>query len=73
MTYIIYPERRSISFRQIEVWFTDAVANNEIAPEYFSAKSEAEMAAALSDAGLITVGARQSDDHLRNEYDNHAS
>jgi hypothetical protein len=72
MTYIIYPEYRNVSAADIAMWFSDAVESGEIAPEYFGAKTEAEMAAALSDAGLITVGRPRSDGHLLNEYENHS-
>ncbi len=53
---IIWPERRWISAKQIESWFADGVTNNEIDPGYLHAKTTREMAAALSDAGIITLG-----------------
>ncbi len=53
---IVWPERRWVSAKQIASWFADGVANNEIDPEYLDAKTTQEMAAALSDAGMITLG-----------------
>lgn len=54
--YINYPEKRYVSAKTIAIWYKDAVANGEIAPCYFNAKSHGEMAAALQDAGIITLG-----------------
>ncbi len=54
---LIYPEQRRVSDDTIRQWYADAVANNEIAPEYkgFEKHDVMKMAAALSDAGIITV------------------
>jgi hypothetical protein len=54
--YIVWPEERWVQRNQIVTWFADAVANQQIAPERLSARTPMEMAHALSDAGLITVG-----------------
>jgi hypothetical protein len=54
--YIVYPERRYISAARIHAWYKDAVANGEIAEEHCNAKTHQEMADALSDAGIITLG-----------------
>ena len=53
---IIWPERRFVSAEQIESWFADAVANNEIAPDRLSVKTIREKAEALDDTGMITLG-----------------
>lgn len=54
--YIVYPEQRWVSLEQLQTWFTDAVANGSIAPEYLSAKGVEDMGMALDDAGVITLG-----------------
>jgi hypothetical protein len=52
---IIWPERRTVSADKIETWYSDALANNEIAEAYKAAKTADDMAAALHDAGIITL------------------
>ena len=54
--FIIWPERKWVSEEKIATWFSDAVANDLIAPHYLSAKTTEEMAKALDDAGYLTVG-----------------
>lgn len=54
--YIVYPERRYVRASQIHTWYDDAVANGEIDQCYLNAKTHNEMAEALSDAGIITLG-----------------
>ena len=54
--FIIWPEKRWVSEEKITTWFSDAVANGRIAPHYLRAKTTEEMAAALDDAGYLTVG-----------------
>lgn len=58
---ILYPDRRIISAMTINIWYSDAVANNEVAKEYFGiADTEPyQQALALHDAGIITLAARQ--------------
>lgn len=55
---LIYPERRVVSNETIATWYADAIANNEIGPDYkgFEKHEIRKMAMALSDAGKITVG-----------------
>ena len=53
---IIWPERRSVSTSQIEGWYDDAVANGEIDDDYLDAETVDRKAAALDDAGIITLG-----------------
>jgi hypothetical protein len=54
--WIIWPENRFVSENQMKTWYFDAVANNEISREYLDLKDVSKMAAALNDAGLITLG-----------------
>ena len=54
--YIVYPEVRFVSDRQIESWYADAVANDEIASEYLYAHDLQTKARGLSDSGVITLG-----------------
>lgn len=54
--YIIYPERRIVDDETIEMWYIDALANREIAEEYLHAKTIDQMARALDDAGIVTLG-----------------
>ncbi len=56
---LVYPEKRVVSNETIAQWYRDAVANDEIAPDYLSTEKHPtvrDMAAALMDAGIITVG-----------------
>lgn len=55
-TYLIWPERKIVSDEWIETQFADAISNSYIPPERISAKDVMEMARALDDAGLITLG-----------------
>jgi hypothetical protein len=54
--YIVYPEKRWVTAKQIHTWFEDALDNGEIADEYTAAKTAVERAKALDDAGLLTQG-----------------
>ena len=54
--YTIWPEERWVQRDQIMMWFADAVINQQIASERLGAQTPMEMAHALSDAGLITMG-----------------
>ena len=71
--YIIWPEERWVKRDQIITWFTDAVANMQIAPGRLRAETSMEMASALDDAGLITLGIPHMNKHTpgpwRIEYD----
>lgn len=56
---LVYPEKRVVSNATIATWYSDAVANNQIAQDYLSTEKHPtirDMAAALMDAGIITVG-----------------
>ena len=55
-TFLVWPQRGFVDYCTIETWFLDAVANNQIGPEHFRARTEHEMALALQDAGLVTLG-----------------
>jgi hypothetical protein len=50
---IIWPERRTISAAQIELWYIDATANGDIDHDHFTVEAKA---VALDDAGYITLG-----------------
>lgn len=54
--YIIWPQKQWVKAAQIEVWFDDAVANEEIAEDRKDAYTISEKADALADAGIITRG-----------------
>jgi hypothetical protein len=53
--HILYPEDRLVSDDQIESWFMDALADNEIGPDYRDARTPDEMAEALEDMGFISL------------------
>jgi len=55
---LVYPEKRVVSDETIAMWYADAVANNDIGPDYkgFEKHEIRNMASALMDAGIITVG-----------------
>ena len=55
-TYILWPEQRWVPEGTLRMWYSDAVANREIADEYLDAHDLQTMRRALSDAGLITLG-----------------
>lgn len=55
-TFIIWPERRWVSRETIATWYADAVANQEVAPPFAPDHDTAAQAAALDDAGKITLG-----------------
>ncbi len=62
---IIWPDRRTLTAKQIETWYGDADANGELCPEDVydhrelrRAPTPAEMAMALHSAGLITLARR---------------
>lgn len=59
--FLIYPEPRHISDEEIAAWYADAVANKAVDHSLRHAKTPAEMAAALEDAGLITLGTPNKD------------
>lgn len=52
--YIIYPDKRWVSAKQIRLWYEDLVADKRI--DAVSVKSHNAMAKALDDAGFITLG-----------------
>lgn len=54
--YIIYPEQRWIDDTKLAMWYSDACTNGEVDDEYMGATTIKRMAAALSDAGIITLG-----------------
>lgn len=59
MFFILWPEVKSVSDKQIEVWFDDAVANGEIEfPE--DGYNVEEKAKALHSNGVITLAASVS-------------
>ncbi len=61
--YLIYPEKRTVSADWIWRQYQDACENCEIADEFLDLKPPMyhEMAMAMSDAGLITVGRRKNE------------
>jgi len=56
--YIIWPERRFVSEETIAMWFSDALANEEIDAELARVTDPEMMARELHYAGLITLGRR---------------
>ncbi len=54
---IVWPECRFVSANQIKVWYHDGVANGDIGRDYLGLEDVSKMAAALHDAGTITLGA----------------
>jgi hypothetical protein len=56
MIYIVWPEKRYVTDEQINVWYEDAVANDEIDAPYLDAKTPEAKAEALEDAGLLSIG-----------------
>jgi hypothetical protein len=54
--WIVWPEQRFVSADQIRTWYSDAVANGEMAREYLDLTDVGRMAEGLSDAGMITLG-----------------
>jgi hypothetical protein len=56
MIYIVWPEKRYVTDDQIDVWYEDAVANDEIDAHYLGAETTQAKAEALDDAGLLTIG-----------------
>jgi len=52
--HLVYPEKRIVGEETIRVWYSDAHANGEV-EGYDDEPDTMEMAAALEDAGLITV------------------
>ncbi len=58
---IVYPEKRFVSDRQIEIWYADACANGEIDHAYLNTQDHWTMAQGLSDAGIITLAKDQTD------------
>jgi len=59
LVYILYPEKRWVPVEKISGWYHDAVANGEIDGNYvgFIDAEWSAQAMALSDAGLLTLGA----------------
>jgi len=53
---IVYPEHRTLSDDQVEVMYLDAVVNDKIALGRQTARTVADMALALEDAGIISIG-----------------
>ncbi len=56
--YLVYPEKRWVSVATIRGWYHDACANGDIADEFLGQPDHdwTSQAAALEDAGLITLG-----------------
>lgn len=54
--YIVWPEEGLVSAAKIVGWFEDAVADGKIEEDYLDAKFPQEMAQALDNAGIITLG-----------------
>jgi hypothetical protein len=54
--YIIWPEKRWVLSKQIEQWYSDAVANNDLDADETAHKEVNKQAMALHRAGLITLG-----------------
>jgi hypothetical protein len=55
MTFqIIHPERRTVTAAQIDSWYSDARANDELRDDG-SATDPYDQAMALQDAGVITL------------------
>jgi hypothetical protein len=50
---VIWPERRIVAGDEIAIWYADAKANLEVLG---TAKTNADKARELDDAGLITLG-----------------
>ena len=53
---MIWPERRVLTAEQIEVWFDDAVANDELTKD--EADTVEDKAMALHELGRITLGSK---------------
>ncbi len=53
--FIVWPEKRLVSSAQIESWYADAVADNEMEDEYLDAKDLISKAQALHGMGYITL------------------
>jgi hypothetical protein len=53
---MIWPERRVLTAEQIEVWFDDAVANDELTKD--EDDSVEDKAMALDSLGRITLGSK---------------
>ena len=51
---IIWPERRTVSAEQIDIWFADAVANGDA--EESEVETTQDKARFLDDLGYITLG-----------------
>lgn len=62
--FLLYPFKGFVSADKVAGWYSDAVANGEIADEYLHAHDTETMARALSDAGHITVGQWRDDSDL---------
>jgi hypothetical protein len=54
--HILWPEVKDVSSDTIEMWYADAVANDEIDADLMNLNDNVEKAKALDDAGLITLG-----------------
>ena len=54
--YMIWPERRTVTAKQILGWYADALANEELEGE--PTQNAEEAARALDEAGLITLTKR---------------
>lgn len=52
---IVWPEKKTVSADRIKIWFADALDNGDIASEFESETDPAGMAAALDEAGIITL------------------
>lgn len=51
--YLVWPERRYVSTATIRMWYSDAVVNRQVKA---GITNPDDMALALDDAGIITLG-----------------
>lgn len=52
--FILWPEQRYVTAAQIETWYSDAIANEEV--DDLTCETPADKAAELHHAGVITLG-----------------
>lgn len=62
---IVWPERRWLSVEKLTMWYSDAKANDELAPHCRDARTVRDMAFALHHAGLITLSRDQVREDLK--------
>jgi hypothetical protein len=53
---VVWPRKGKMTASRIVILFSDAVANRQIACEHLGSRTTREMAEALDDAGIITLG-----------------